>query len=64
MVIRHGEAFGISDRWTVWKDGKAIYRPTVHYAYMPCDDTIASIQELRARNYVLQPKLRILNDRR
>jgi homospermidine synthase len=63
MVIRHGEAFGISDRWTVWKDGKAIYRPTVHYAYMPCDATIASIHELRARNYELQPKLRIMSDR-
>ena len=56
MVIRHGEAFGISDRWTVWKDGEAIYRPTVHYAYMPCDATIASLHELRARNYELQPK--------
>jgi homospermidine synthase len=63
MVIRHGEAFGISDRWTVWKDDKAIYRPTVHYAYQPCDATIASLHELRGRNYELQPKLRILNDR-
>jgi len=27
MVVRHGEAFTISDRLTVWKDGKAIYRP-------------------------------------
>ena len=63
MVIRHGEAFGISDRWTVWKDGVAIYRPTVHYAYLPCDATIASLHELRGRNYELQPKLRILNDR-
>ncbi len=63
MVIRHGEAYGISDRWTVWKDGKAIYRPTVHYAYMPCDATIASLHELRGRNYELQPNLRIMNDR-
>jgi homospermidine synthase len=63
MVIRHGEAFGISDRWTVWKDGEAIYRPTVHYAYLPCDATVASLHELRGRNYELQPKLRILNDR-
>ncbi len=62
MVIRHGEAFGISDRWTVWKDGVAIYRPTVHYAYLPCDATVASLHELRGRNYELQPKLRILND--
>ena len=63
MVIRHGEAFGISDRWTVWKDGRAVYRPTVNYAYMPCDATIASLHELRGRNYELQPKLRIMNDR-
>jgi homospermidine synthase len=63
MVIRHGEAFGISDRWTVWKDGKAIYRPTVHYAYMPCDATIVSLHELRCRNYELQSKLRIMDDK-
>lgn len=62
MVIRHGEAFGISDRWTVWKNGKAIYRPTVHYAYMPCDQTITSLHELRCRNYELQSRLRIMED--
>jgi homospermidine synthase len=63
MVIRHGEAFGLSDKLTVWKDGKAIYRPTVHYAYMPCDDTIVSLHELRCRNYEMQSKLRILKER-
>jgi homospermidine synthase len=62
MVIRHGEAFGISDRLTVWKGKKAIYRPTVHYAYMPCHETISSLHELRCRNYELQPKWRIMND--
>lgn len=63
MVIRHGEAFGISDRWTVWKDSKAIYRPTVHYAYMPCDATIVSLHELRCRNYEMQSSMRIMNDK-
>lgn len=63
MVIRHGEAFGLSDRWTVWKGGKAVYRPTVHYAYMPCDATIVSCHELRCRNYELQSKLRIMDDK-
>ncbi|MBU0880712.1 MAG: homospermidine synthase, partial [Candidatus Omnitrophica bacterium] len=62
MVIRHGEAFGISDLLTVWKGKKAVYRPTVHYAYMPCHETISSLHELRARNYELQPKWRIMND--
>ncbi len=62
MVIRHGEAFSISEKLTVWKNGKPIYRPTVHYAYMPCHETISSLHELRARNYELQPDLRIMSD--
>jgi len=62
MVIRHGEAFGISDRLTVWKGKSAVYRPTVHYAYMPCHETISSLHELRCRNYELQPRWRIMND--
>ena len=62
MVIRHGEAFTISDKLTVWKNGKAVYRPTVHYAYMPCHETLSSLHELRCRNYELQPKVRIMSD--
>jgi homospermidine synthase len=62
MVIRHGEAFGISDRWTVWEDGNAVYRPTMHYAYLPCDATIASLHELRCRNYEMQSEMRIMSD--
>ncbi|OGW94793.1 MAG: homospermidine synthase [Omnitrophica bacterium RIFCSPLOWO2_12_FULL_45_13] len=62
MVIRHAEAFSISDHLTVWEDGKAIYRPTVHYAYMPCNETISSLHELRCRNYELQEKQRIMSD--
>jgi homospermidine synthase len=62
MVVRHGEAFTISDHLTVWKNGKAVYRPTMHYAYCPSDAAIISLQELRGYNYELQPKLRIMND--
>ena len=62
MIVRHGEAFTISDRLTVWNGKKATYRPTVHYAYNPCDAAIVSLHELRGRNYELQPKLRIMND--
>jgi homospermidine synthase len=63
MVVRHGEAFTISDKLTV-RDaaGKAIYRPTVHYAYCPCDAAIASLNELRGYDYELQPRLRIMGD--
>ena len=62
MIIRHGEAFTISDRLTVWDDGLPVYRPTVHYAYCPCDAALVSLEELRGRDYDLQPSQRILSD--
>ncbi len=62
MIIRHGEAFTISDRLTVWNDDKPVYRPTVHYAYCPCDAAIVSLEELRGRDYTLQSRLRIMTN--
>ena len=62
MLIRHGEAFGISDALTVWENNEAIYRPTVHYAYMPSNEAISSLHELRARNYQMQDNQRIMSD--
>jgi homospermidine synthase len=63
MVIRHGEAFSISEHLTVLDgNGDAAYRPTVHYAYCPTDAAVASLHELHMRNYELQPLQRIMND--
>jgi len=62
MVIRHGEAFSISDRLTVWENGKPVYRPTVHYAYCPSDAAINSLHELEMRQFKLQEKQRIMSD--
>ena len=62
MVVRHGEAFTLSDRLTVWENGKAVYRPTVHYAYCPCDGAIASLSELRGYDYQLVENQRIMTD--
>jgi homospermidine synthase len=49
MVIRHGEAYGISKNLTVRKEDEnnntVLYRPTVHYAYLPSDSTINSLIE-------------------
>ena len=57
MVIRHGEAFSISEHLTVNDEhGVPIYRPTVHYAYCPCDSAIVSLHELQMRNFELQPE--------
>lgn len=62
MVVRHGESFTLSDHLTVWENDKAIYRPTVNYAYCPCDSAIASLNELRGYNYKLVKQQRILNN--
>lgn len=62
MAIRHGESYGLSKLLTVWEGEKAVYRPTVHYAYMPSHDTLSSLCELRGRNYELQPRLRIMTN--
>jgi len=62
MVIRHGEAFSISERLTVTADGAPVYRPTVHYAYCPADAAIASLHELHMRRYELQDRRRVMAD--
>lgn len=62
MVVRHGEAFTISDHLTVWEDGQAAYRPTVHYAYLPTDAAMDSLHECRMNGYQLQTDQRIMNN--
>jgi homospermidine synthase len=62
MVVRHGEAFSITETLTVTERGRTVYRPTVHYAYCPCDCAIASLHELRGNDYRLQSRIRIMTD--
>ncbi len=62
MIVRHGEAFTISDHLTVWEGKKPVYRPTVHYAYCPSEAAINSLHELEMRNFDLQKDQRIMTD--
>jgi homospermidine synthase len=62
MLVRHGEAFTISDHLTVWDGDKAIYRPTVHYAYCPTDAAIASMRELEMNQWHITDNQRIMNE--
>lgn len=62
MVVRHGEAFTISDHLTVWSNGQPVYRPTVYYAYLPSDAAVASLHELRMTGYGLPTRQRIMDD--
>ena len=43
FLVTHNEAISIADYFTVRDGGKAVYRPTCHYAYHPCDDAVLSL---------------------
>lgn len=60
MVVRHGESFTLSEFLTYKEKGKVVYRPTVHYAYQPCEEALQSLEELRENDYKLQKRQRIL----
>jgi len=63
MVIRHGEAFTMSEHLSSFDDdGNLLHRPTVHYAYCPTDAAIASVHELLGRQWVVQDERRVMND--
>ncbi|MBV9906752.1 MAG: homospermidine synthase, partial [Hyphomicrobiales bacterium] len=50
FLVTHNEAISIADYYTVRNDkGEAVYRPTCHYAYHPCDDAVLSLHELFGR---------------
>ena len=62
FLITHSESISIADHLTLKKDGETIYRPTVHYAYNPCDDAVLSIHEMAGKNWHLQSDRRIIRD--
>ncbi|HEY0824396.1 MAG TPA: saccharopine dehydrogenase C-terminal domain-containing protein [Ramlibacter sp.] len=63
FLVTHAEAISIPDHLTVRDaQGSIVYRPTVHYAYHPCDDAVASLHELAGKNWQLQPRKTILRD--
>jgi homospermidine synthase len=60
FLITHNEAISTADYYTVSEGGRVAYRPTVHYAYHPCDGAVLSLHELAGKNWVLQARKRLL----
>ena len=44
------------------ENGKAVYRPTCHYAYHPCDDAVLSLHEMAGAAWQRQPEWKILDE--
>jgi homospermidine synthase len=62
FLITHSEAISIADYLTV-KDGERVrYRPTVHYAYHPCDSAVLSLHELAGRSWRPPEQKRLMVD--
>jgi homospermidine synthase len=62
FLITHGESITISDFLTVKQDSEVTYRPTVHYAYHPCDDAVLSLHEMAGKHWMPQTRQRIIRD--
>ncbi len=60
FLITHSEAISIADYFSLKREGELVYRPTVHYAYHPCDDAVMSVHELAGRNWHQQSSQRLL----
>jgi homospermidine synthase len=62
FLVTHAESISIADHLTLRQNGSVVYRPTVNYAYHPCDDAVLSLHELAGRNWKQQRDHRILRD--
>jgi homospermidine synthase len=62
FLVTHNESISIADYYTVKNGAEVLYRPTVHYAYHPCDDAVLSLHELAGKNWQLQSRKRLMMD--
>ena len=63
FLVTHNESVSIADYYTVRDENGAVrYRPTVHYAYHPCDDAVLSLHEIAGKNWKMQPRQRLMMD--
>jgi homospermidine synthase len=60
FLITHNEAISIADYYSVTQGDKVTYRPTVHYAYHPCDDAVLSVHEVAGKNWEMQSRKRLM----
>ncbi|MGL4437865.1 MAG: saccharopine dehydrogenase C-terminal domain-containing protein, partial [Bosea sp. (in: a-proteobacteria)] len=62
FLVTHNEAISIADYFTVKENGKALYRPTCHYAYHPANDAVLSLHEMFGNGGNMQEEHHILGE--
>ena len=61
-LVTHNESISISEFFTYKENDAVTYRPTVHYAYRPCDAAVLSLEEAFGKDRRLQDEQKILVD--
>ena len=59
-LVTHMESISIAEHLTLGDPQAPQYRPTVHYAYRPCDEALLSLQELQAGGWAPPAAQRLL----
>jgi homospermidine synthase len=62
FLVTHAESTSIAHYLTIGAATQPSYRPTVLYAYHPCDDAVLSLHELAGRNWRPQDVQRLIRD--
>jgi len=62
FLVTHAESISLADYLTVREAEQVVYRPTVHYAYHPCDDALLSLHEALGHGDAAPRRPRLLMD--
>jgi homospermidine synthase len=62
FLVTHNESISIADYFTVRENGQAVYRPTCHYAYHPCNEAVLSLHEMFGNAGRVQDSHHILDE--
>jgi homospermidine synthase len=62
FLVTHNESISIADYFTLNENGKAVFRPTCHYAYHPCNDAVLSLHEMAGAGWTAQKTWHILDE--
>lgn len=61
-LVTHAESISLTDYLTIKDGNQVIYRPTVHYAYLPCPAARLSVEELVGAEHRLPTTHKLLMD--
>ena len=63
FLVTHNESISIADFFTHRnKEDEVTFRPTVHYAYHPCNDAVLSLHEVFGAAGKIQPEHHVLDE--